>query len=88
MIYNNLPRILAVGAMTTAVAESDPKAEDKRIELALAIDRTMRERAPAGWKGDQAREAQVLNALFPLLDRKRPSTLTLFELIKHQPGYG
>ena len=26
----------------------------------------MRERAPAGWKGDQAREAQVLNALFPI----------------------
>ena len=51
MIYNNLPRILAVGAMTTAVAEPDPQAEDKRIELALAIDRTMRERAPAGWKG-------------------------------------
>ena len=31
----------------------------------------MRERAPAGWKGDQAREAQVLNALFPLLNRNR-----------------
>jgi len=47
----------------------------------------MRERAPAGWKGDQAREAQVLNALFPLLGRNREATLALFELVKHQPGY-
>ena len=47
----------------------------------------MRERAPAGWKGDQAREAQVLNALFPLLDRDREATLALFEIIKNQPGY-
>jgi type I restriction enzyme R subunit len=55
--------------------------------LALEIDRTMRERAPAGWKGDQAREAQVLNALFPLLDRNREATVALFELVKNQPGY-
>ena len=48
---------------------------------------SMRERAPAGWKGDQAREAQVLNALFPLLDRDREATLALFEIIKNQPGY-
>ena len=47
----------------------------------------MRERAPAGWKGDQAREAQVLNALFPLLGRDREATLALFELVKNQPGY-
>ena len=44
-------------------------------------------RAPAGWKGDQAREAQVLNALFPLLNRDREVTLALFELVKNQPGY-
>ncbi len=36
---------------------------------------------------DQAREAQVLNALFPLLNRNRDATLALFELIKNQPGY-
>jgi type I restriction enzyme, R subunit len=32
-------------------------------------------------------EAQVLNALFPLLDRDRAATLALFELVKNQPGY-
>ena len=87
VIYNNLPRILAVGPLPAAFAEPDPAADEARLALALEIDRTMRERAPAGWKGDQAREAQVLNALFPLLDRNREATLALFELIKHQPGY-
>ena len=53
--------------------------------LAIQIDRTIREQAPAGWKRDQAREAQVLNALFPLLGRNREATL--FELVKNQPGY-
>ena len=41
----------------------------------------------ASWKGDQAREAQVLNALFPLLDCNREATQALFEIIKNQPGY-
>jgi len=38
-------------------------------------------------RGDQAREAQVLNALFPLLGGDRGATVALFELIKNQPGY-
>jgi type I restriction enzyme, R subunit len=88
VIYNNLPQILALrGATVAAVAEPSPDDQDKRIVLALEIDQVMRERAPAGWKGDQAREAQVLNALFPLLDRHREATLALFELVKNQPGY-
>ena len=88
VIYNNLPRILAAGRPRAArTAESSPEYGDDRLKLALEIDRVMREQAPAGWKGDQAREAQVLNALFPLLDRNREATLALFELIKNQPGY-
>jgi len=88
VIYNNLPQILAAGrGQPNTLAEPDSAADDKRLKLALDVDRTMRERAPAGWKGDQAREALVLNALFPLLDRNREATLALFELIKNQPGY-
>lgn len=88
VIYNNLPHILAAGqAAANMVAEPDAMDEQKRVNLALNIDCTMREKAPAGWKGDQAREAQVLNALFPLLDRNREATQALFELVKHQPGY-
>jgi type I restriction enzyme R subunit len=89
VIYNNLPRILAAGrAAAERVAEPRANYGDSLVRLALEIDRVMREWAPAGWKGDQAREAQVLNALFPLLDRDREATLALFELIKNQPGYG
>jgi type I restriction enzyme, R subunit len=89
VIYNNLPRIVAAGGAGVAVV-MEPRAAygDSLVRLALEIDHVMRERAPAGWKGDQAREAQVLNALFPLLDRNREATLALFELIKNQPGYG
>ena len=47
----------------------------------------MKERAPAGWRGDQAREAQVLNALYPLLKREKETTIKVFELIKNQPEY-
>jgi len=87
-IYNNLPRILAAGhGGTDAVEGATAEYEDGRVRMALEIDRVMREQAPAGWKGDQAREAQVLNALFPLLGRDREATLALFNLIKNQPAY-
>jgi type I restriction enzyme, R subunit len=88
VIYNNLPQILAAGR-DAAVGVYEAKAElgDERLHLALAIDRAMREQAPAGWKGDQARESQVVNALFPLMKRSREATTALFELVKNQPGY-
>jgi type I restriction enzyme R subunit len=88
VIYNNLPQILTAGHHgNSKVAQAPVDYADERLRLALEIDRVMRERAPAGWKGDQAREAQVLNALFPLLSRDRDATLALFELVKNQPGY-
>ena len=88
VIYNNLPDIFAA-AGHARYTSAEPHAENTltRLALALEIDRTLREHAPAGWKGDQAREAQVLNALFPLLGRNREATLALFELVKNQPGY-
>jgi type I restriction enzyme R subunit len=90
VIYNNLPRLLAeCRARTDRIAEppGDYGVEQERLRLALEIDQVMREQAPAGWKGDQAREAQVLNALFPLLDRNPNCTRALFDLVKNQPGY-
>ena len=88
VIYNNLPGILSAGSGTThRMAEQRVEYGDERLHLALEIDRVMRERAPAGWKGDQVREKQVLNALSPLVNRNREATLALFELVKNQPGY-
>ena len=57
------------------------------MQLALTIHTAMRGSAPAAWRGDPAREAQVLNALFPLMGRDREATLAIFEIIKNQPGY-
>ena len=79
VIFRNLPLVLAKGAVTMD--------EKQYVELALSIDQTMREQAPAGWRGDQARESQVQNALFPLLSRNRNATEALFELVKNQVGY-
>ena len=80
VIFNNLGSIAA--SMFVC-----PANDDERAALALRIDLAVREGAPAGWRGDQAREAQVLNALFPLLDRDREATRALFEIVMNQPGY-
>ncbi len=80
VLFNNLGSIAAASFQC-------PVDDEAKAELALKIDLAVRERAPAGWKGDQAREAQVLNALFPILGRDREATQALFEIIKNQPGY-
>ena len=80
VLFNNLGSIAASTFRC-------PANDDDKAALAIRIDLAVRERAPAGWKGDQAREAQVLNALFPILDRDREATLAVFEIIKNQPGY-
>ncbi|KVP09132.1 type I restriction endonuclease subunit R [Burkholderia ubonensis] len=80
VIFNNLGSIPATNFQC-------PVDDGEKAELAAKIDLTIRERAPAGWKGDDVREAPVLNALFPLLDRDRVATQALFEIIKKQPGY-
>jgi type I restriction enzyme R subunit len=83
---NNLPTVFSRGGVLEG-GEADAEEERRMAQLALDIDRAMREKAPAGWLGDQARETQVLNALFPLMGADRQATLALFELIKNQPGY-
>ena len=87
VLYTNLPGILKAATPTSeAQAPPGPWAVDI-LTLALTLDRAVREKAPAGWKGDPAREAQVKNAIFPLLNRNRAATLAVFEIIKNQPGY-
>jgi len=87
VIYRNLPGILGMEEDQARWAADDRASYSDLPKLASEIDRMMRERAPAGWKGEQAREAQVLNALFPLLNRNRAATQALFDLIKNLPGY-
>jgi type I restriction enzyme R subunit len=80
VLFNNLDNIVT----TTFQC---PKDEGAKVKLALDIDLAMRGSAPATWRGDPAREAQVLNALFPLMGRDRVATSAIFEIIKNQQGY-
>jgi type I restriction enzyme R subunit len=80
VLFNNLSDIPATSFQC-------PADEDGRAKLALELDLAMREKAPAGWKGDDIREKQVLNALFPIMSRDRQATQAIFEVIKNQPGY-
>ncbi len=80
VLYNNLAGI-------PAKTFRYPTADEDRALLALEIDWVVREEAPAGWKGDETREKQLLNALYPKLERDPDATLSIFEIIKNQPGY-
>jgi type I restriction enzyme R subunit len=80
VLFNNLDSIPA----TTFKYPTD---EEARAALALKIDLEVRERAPAGWKGDETRERTVQNALYRMLDKDRDATAALFDIIKNQPGY-
>ena len=87
VLFNNLARILDGDDMM--VAEENPADTEERALLALKIDQTIRDQAPAGWKEDLdgPRGRQVLNALFPVMNRDRRATEAIFEIIKHQAGY-
>jgi len=80
VLFNNLADISG----TTFHCPTD---EEAKAQLALDLDTAMREKAPSGWKGDNARESQVLNALFLIMARDGEATQAIFEIIKNQPGY-
>ena len=80
IIYNNLTTL-------NKTIFNIPESDADRAELAKKIDLTIKDNAPSGWRGDQARESQILNAIFPILEKDREATQSLFEIIKNQTGY-
>ncbi len=87
VLFNNLEPIIAAIQLDGDVMKDKAAEIEQRVDIALEIDQAMREQAPAGWLGDETREKQVLNALFPIMKRDRIATLAIFEIIKNQPGY-
>jgi type I restriction enzyme R subunit len=87
VIYNNLPVILTGAGNVWAALDAEPDYGEQLVQLSLQIDKIMREEAPAGWRGDEAKEKQVKNALFQLLNKDREVTFALFDLIKNMNGY-
>ena len=73
--------------MAGGVGEPQADYGDRLALLALQIDRAMHDQAPAGWRGDEAKERTVQNFLYPLTGKNRDVTARLFELLKNQPGY-
>jgi type I restriction enzyme, R subunit len=82
VLFNNLASI----PVTTFQCPEDP---DEKAAIALALDRAMRENAPAGWKYDKdgPRQKQVINALFLIMKRDRIATQAIFEIVENQEGY-
>ncbi|NJL99502.1 MAG: type I restriction endonuclease subunit R [Synechococcaceae cyanobacterium SM2_3_2] len=80
VLFNNLPTI-------NAKTFQCPEGDEEKAAIALALDQAMHEHAPAGWKGDETRQNQVLNALFPIMSRDRIATQSIFEIIKNQGSY-
>ncbi len=80
VLYNNLASI-------PATTFQCPRDDEAKAKLALELDLAMREQAPAGWKGDDGREKQVGNALFPIMSRDREATQAILDIIREQPGY-
>jgi type I restriction enzyme R subunit len=64
-----------------------PQDDEAKAQFAMEIDRTMREKAQSGWKGDQAKERVIQNFLHKLLQKDGAAMQALFEIIKNQPGY-
>ncbi|MBO6506842.1 MAG: hypothetical protein JJ977_18745, partial [Kordiimonadaceae bacterium] len=87
VLFNNLEAILESVRISADEVRYPTWEIENRVDIALEIDRAMREEAPAGWLGDSVREKQVLNALFPIMEGNREATLAIFEIIKNLPGY-
>ena len=76
ILYRNLPDIIDI--------DDD---EGYRLQLALDIDQIMRTQAPAGWRGDTARESQFANPLHLLMGEDAEVTVRLLDLIRGMDGY-
>ena len=81
VLFNNLASIAA----TTFQCPAD---DEGKAQLALAIDQSMRVRAPAVWKGDETKERVVQNFLHKdHMQKDGTAMMAIFAIIKNQPGY-
>lgn len=87
VLFRNLPHLAPESVDDKELAEKPPQYIDPWAQLALRLDATMREQVPAHWKGDEVKERQVLNVLYPLLNRNSDATEAVFDLIKNMNGY-
>lgn len=56
--------------------------ETENVPQAETIEKALESGAPANWQGDEARERAVKNLLYPLLDKDRAKTESVFDGLK------
>ena len=71
----------------THLSEYVARAEKGEEVIIMRHNKPVAKIVPLHAKGDPAREAQVLNAIFPIMKKNRAATQAIFEIIKNQPGY-
>jgi len=84
-LYNNLKAILIDDKITDKPLECG-KERDVALELALEIDEAVTKIRPDGWRGVQARELTIKQALYKVLGNE-PDVERIFQIIVQQEEY-
>jgi type I restriction enzyme R subunit len=82
-IYNMLAKLHA----QQDGAENDNAFDDALLQQAVQIDQVIRRVRPHGWKGVQAKEAVVYDALYNVLDRNDDHAERVFQVLLAQEEY-
>ena len=89
-IYDNLPPGSAVHAPENIAQDSRLRfgaEQDRKLDLAMAIDEAVRRVRPDDWRGHQARENEIKRALLALLNNDAHEVERIFVIIKAQKDY-
>jgi len=87
IVYDNLHDILALSDDEIISYKPKETYNDRLVDLALKIDKTMLTEAHAEWRTHIIRERNVKNLLYKLMNKNVDSTLKLLELVKTIPKY-
>ena len=87
-IFDNLPEVV----LERAVAEPDTAANavdetDPREEVAIEVDRAVRQARMDDWRGNPIKEKRVARAIRDALGSHKAITLTILEIVKAQREY-
>ena len=87
-IYDNLPEEVLGRAVAEGTAAANPDDEpDPREEVALAVDRAVRQAKMDDWRGNPIKERRVGRAIRDALGLYKAHTLTILEIVKAQSEY-
>ncbi len=87
-IYDNLPEEILERAVAEGTTTTNPDNKvDPREEVALQVDRAIREAKMDDWRGNPIKERRVARAIRDALGPQKAVTLTILEIVKAQREY-